>query len=89
MKKFITILLIALFIVSLAGVAMAEKMKGKITSMAITLEEGGKKEVIECGKGCDVKTKLDTEGKTDVTIEYKDAGGKKEATAVRRAVAGC
>ncbi|MBF0472989.1 MAG: hypothetical protein HQK91_00500 [Nitrospirae bacterium] len=90
MKKFITVLLIALFVMSLTGVAMsADKMKGKITSMMITLEEGGKKEVFECGKGCDVKTKIDAEGKTDVTVEYKDAGGKKEATVIRRAVAGC
>lgn len=86
MKRFVIVLLIALFVISLAGVAMsADKMKGKITHMEITLEDGGKKQIFSCGKGCDVKTKLDTEGKNDVTIESNG----KEATVIRRAVQGC
>ena len=87
MKKALTILVLVLFLLSIAGMAVAgSKVVGKVKSLVIVVadEKSGAKKKVNCGKGCKIKKRTNIKPGTKVTIESK---GKK--TVIRKAVAGC
>ena len=87
MKKALPILVLVLFLLSIAGMAVAgSKVVGKVESLVIVVadEKSGAEKKVNCGKGCKIKRMTNIKPGTNVTIELK---GKK--TVIRKAVAGC
>jgi hypothetical protein len=84
MKVSATILLIAFMLLTFAGVALAKDMSGEVTALdvakgTLTLKSGTVEVGFDCEEGSMIK---DVKVGDQVTVEYKEEGGKKMATKV-------
>jgi len=84
MKRSVTILIIVFVLLTFAGAALAAEMSGEVTAVDVakgTLElKTGKVEAnFDCETGSLIK---DVKVGDHVTVQYKEAGGKKIATKV-------
>ena len=97
MKRATSVFLIVFALLAFVGTALAAEMSGTVTSVdvkkgVLTL----KNEKVEVGFDCETGSMIkDTKVGDMVTVEYKEAGGKKKATKVtpmvmkKKAPVGC
>jgi hypothetical protein len=84
MKVATTMLLIAVVLLTLTGVALATEMSGEVTAVdvakgTLTLKSQTIDVAFDCEEGSLIK---DVKVGDQVTVEYKEEGGKKMATKV-------
>lgn len=84
MKRATIVLLIGFIIVVFAGLALAAEMSGEVTAVdvakgTLTLKSGTVEAAFDCETGSLIK---DVKAGDKVTVEYKEAGGKKIVTKV-------
>jgi hypothetical protein len=85
MKRGATLFLIIAFVLlTFTGLAMAKEMSGEVTAVntmkgTLTLKSGTVESGFDCEQGSLIK---DVKVGDQVTVEYKEVGGKKMATKV-------
>jgi hypothetical protein len=84
MKAATSFLVIAVVLLTFTGMAVAEEMSGEVTAVdvmkgTLTLKSGTVEAPFDCEQGSLIK---DVKVGDHVTVEYKEAGGKKIATKV-------
>ena len=84
MKRATIVLLIGFIIVVFAGLALAAEMSGEVTAVdaakgTLTLKSGTVEAAFDCETGSLIK---DVKAGDKVTVEYKEAGGKKIVTKI-------
>lgn len=84
MKRVLSFIAVVVVVLLVAGAAFAAEMSGKVTAVdaakgTITLKSGSADVGFDCETGSLVK---DVKVGDDVTVEYKEVGGKKKATKV-------
>lgn len=84
MKATMSFLMIAFVLLTFIGVAVAKEMSGEVTAVdvtkgTLTLKSGTVDAGFDCEKGSLIK---DVKVGDQVTVEYKEVGGKKMATKV-------
>ena len=84
MKRATIVLLIGFIIVVFAGLSLAAEMSGEVTAVdvakgTLTLKSGTVEAAFDCETGSLIK---DVKAGDKVTVEYKEAGGKKIVTKV-------
>ena len=84
MKATMSVLMIAFVLLTFIGVAVAEEMSGEVIAVdlmkgTLTLKSGTVDAGFDCEEGSLVK---DVKVGDQVTVEYKEVGGKKIATKV-------
>lgn len=84
MKAAMSFLMIAFVLLTFIGVAVAEEMSGEVIAVdamkgTLTLKSGTVDAAFDCEEGSLIK---DVKVGDQVTVEYKEAGGKKIATKV-------
>lgn len=84
MKATISFLFIAVVLLTFIGVAVAKDMSGEVTAVdamkgTLTLKSGTVDAGFDCEQGSLIK---DVKVGDQVTVEYKEVGGKKIATKV-------
>jgi hypothetical protein len=94
MRGAMSLFLIVFVLLAFAGVALAMDMSGEVTAVdaakgSLTLKSG----TVETGFSCEGSLVKNVKVGDQVTVEYKEEGGKKIATKVspkkKKAVAGC
>ena len=84
MKRAISLFLIVFVLLTFVGVALAAEMSGEVTAVdaakgSLTLKSGS----VEAGYDCEVGSLIkDVKVGDQVTVQYKEEGGKKIATKV-------
>lgn len=84
MKAIMSLFMIVFVLLTFIGVAVAEEMSGEVIAVDImkgtlTLKSGTVEVGFDCEEGSLVK---DVKVGDQVTVEYKEVGGKKKATKV-------
>jgi len=84
MKTAMSFCMVALVLLTFIGVAVAKEMSGEVTAVdamkgTLTLKSGTVDTGFDCEKGSLIK---DVKVGDQVTVEYKEVGGKRMATKV-------
>jgi hypothetical protein len=84
MRATLSVLMIAFVLLTFVGVAVATNMFGEVVAVdaaqgTLTLKSGGVNVGFDCEKGA---LSEDVKVGNQVTVEYKEVGGKKTATKV-------